>query len=249
MNWYFLSDESEKSLAPFFSKHVLESVMAGVAIVGIFSVVLWSRRPLAEYFVAGQGPKIFFLVFAATLIVYSYINLCCGGGELVRRGYHMINYPTDQPTHEMEIAFFRYGMIEFVLHTIAMLLPFLPLLFLAALGSAVSTAIFAMAVSILFSASLFSRLTGFLIYLLWGRFSTLGYFIARLTMIVFVFATLFIVPAVNPLRLLYQLNHNPDGIGFGYAIYMAAVSVAILVLILLSNALVNRHLKRKNELK
>ena len=68
-------------------------------------------------------------------------------------------------------------------------------------------------------------------------------------MIFFVFATLFIAPAVNPLRLLYLLNHNPDSGGHLFAVYMATVSVAILVLILISNALVNRHRNQKNELK
>ena len=155
MNFYYLTDESEKSLAPFFSKRVLETVMAGVAIVGVFLMVFWSRRPLAELITAGNAPTIFFLVFAATLIVYSYVNLCCGGGELVRRDYHMMNYRTDKPTHEKEIAFYRYGLIEFFLHTIVLLLPFLPLLSLAAFNSAVSMTPFIMAVSVLFTLSEF----------------------------------------------------------------------------------------------
>lgn len=244
MNFYYLTDESEKSLAPFFSKHVLETVMAGVAIVGVFLVVFWSRRPLAELMAAGDRPMIFFLIFAATLIVYSYVNLCCGGGELVRRGYHMMIYRTDKPTHEKEIAFYRYGLIEFFFHTIVLLLPFLPLLSLAAFNSAVSMTPFIMAVSVLFTTSLFCRLTGFLVYLFWGRSSTLGYFTARVIMIFFVFATLFFAPAVNPLRLLYRLNQNPDSSSYLFAIYIAAVSFAILVLILVSNALVSRHINK-----
>lgn len=246
MNFYFLTDESEKSLAPFFSKRVLETVMAGVAIVGIFLMIFWSRRPLADFIAAGEGPRLFFLAFAATLIVYSYVNLCCGGGELVRRGFHMINYGIDKPTHEIEIAFYRYGLIAFFLHTVALLLPFLPLLALAAFSSAVSMATFAMALPILLTASLVCRLAGFLVYLFWGRSSTLGYFVARLVMILFFFATLFLVPAVNPLRLLYLLNRNPAGIGSGYAIYIMAVSFAILVLILVSNALVKRHMNNES---
>ena len=86
MNVYFLTDESEKSLAPFFSKRVLETVMAGVVMVAIILIIFWSRRPPAELFAAGHRPTTFFIVFAATLLVYSYVNLCCGGGELVRRG-------------------------------------------------------------------------------------------------------------------------------------------------------------------
>ena len=111
MKFYFLTDESEKSLAPFFSKRVLETVMVSVAIVGAFLIVFWSRRPPAEFIASGNEPKIFFFVFAATLIVNSYVNLCCGSGEMVRKGYHMINYPTDTPTYEMDIDFYRYGLV------------------------------------------------------------------------------------------------------------------------------------------
>jgi len=244
MKFYYLTDESEKSLAPFFSKRVLETVMAGVAIVGVFMVVFWSRRPLAELIAAGDTPRIFFLIFAATLIVYSYVNLCCGGGELVRRGDYMMNYRSDKPTHEQEIAFYRYGLIEFMLHTIVLLLPFLPLLSLAAFSSAVSMTTFVMAVAVLFATSLLCRLAGFLVYLLWGRSSTLGYFAARGLMIFFVLATLFFAPAINPLRQLYRLNQNPDSGGDLFAICIAAVSFAILALILINNALVSRYINK-----
>ena len=151
MKFYFLTDESEKSLAPFFSKRVLETVMVSVVIVGAFLIVFWSRRPLSELIATGNEPRIFFLVFAATLIVNSYVNLCCGGGEIVRKGYHMINYQTDKPTYEMDIDFYRYGLIEFLLHTLLLLLPFLPFLYLAAFSSAVSMITFIMAVSVLYT--------------------------------------------------------------------------------------------------
>jgi hypothetical protein len=246
MNYYFLTDESEKSLAPFFSKRVLEAVLAGVIVIGVALIIFWSRRPLSEIIAAGDAPTIFFLIFAATLIVYSYINLCCGGGDLVRQGYLMIHYDTDKPTHEKEIAFYRYGMIEFFLHTLLLLLPFLPLLSLAAFSSAVSMITFIMAVSVLFATSLFCRMSGFLTYLIWGRSSTLGYFCARALMIFYVLATIFFVPAINPLRLLYLLNQSPDSRGYAFAIYMVFVSFAILVLILVSNALVNRHINKSS---
>jgi len=244
MKFYYLTDESEKSLAPFFSKRVLETVWAAVAIVGVFAMVFWSRQPLAELIAAGNTPTIFFLVCAATLIVYCYVNLCCGGGEMVRRGYYMMNYRTDKPTHEMEIAFYRYGLIEFILHTIVLLLPFLPLLSLAAVSSAVSMITFIKAVSILFAASLLCRLSGFLVYLFWGRSSTLGYFAARGLMILFVLATLFFAPVINPLRQLYLLNQNPDSGSDLFAIYTAFVSFAIMMLILVNNVLVSRYINK-----
>lgn len=246
MKFYFLTDESEKSLAPFFSKRVLENLMVSVAIVGALLIVFWSRRPLAELFVTGNEPKIFFLVFAATLIVNAYVNLCCGGGEMVRKGYHMINYPTDAPTYEMEIDFYRYGLVEFLLHTLLLLLPFLPLLALAAFGPAVSMITFIMAVGVLYTTSLFCRMSGFLVYLSWGRASALGYFAARTLMIFFVFATIFFAPAVNPLQILYRLNRSPDSSGDSFAIYLAVVLFATLVLILVNNALVRRHINESS---
>ena len=242
MKFYFLTDESEKSLAPFFSKHVLEAVMVSVVIVGVFLIIFWSRRPLAELIATGNEPTIFFLVFAATLIVNSYVNLCCGGGELVRKGYHMIHYQTGKPTYEMDLDFYRYGLIEFLLHTLILLLPFLPLLSLAAFSPAVSMLTFIMAVCVLYTTSLFCRMSGFLVYLSWGRSSTLGYFAARALMILFVFATIFIAPIINPLQLLYRLNQSPDSNSYPFAIYTAVVLFVILILIVVNNALVRRHI-------
>ena len=246
MNFYFLTDDSEKSLAPFFSKRVLETVMAGVVIVSAFLIVFWPRRPLAELIATGNEPTIFFLIFAATLIINSYVNLCCGGGEMVRKGYHMINYQTDKPTYEMDIDFYRYGLIEFLLHTLLLLLPFLPLLALAAFGPAVSMITFIMAVAVLYTTSLFCRMSGFVVYLSWGRASTLGYFAARALMIFFVFATIFFAPAVNPLQILYRLQQSPNSSGDPFAIYLAVVLFAILILILINNALVRRHINESS---
>ena len=246
MKFYFLTDESEKSLAPFFSKRVLETILVSVVIVGAFLIVFWSRRPLAELIASGNEPKIFFLVFAATLIVNAYVNLCCGGGEMVRKGYHMINYQTDKPTYEMDIDFYRYGLIEFLLHTLLLLLPFLPLLALAAFGPAVSMITFIMAVAVLYTTSLFCRMSGFVVYLSWGRASTLGYFAARALMIFFVFATIFLAPAVNPLQILYRLQQSPNSSGDPFAIYLAVVLFAILILILINNALVRRHINESS---
>ena len=244
MKFYYLTDESEKSLAPFFSKRVLETVMASAVIVGALLIVFWPRRPPAELIATGNEPTIFFVIFAATLIVNSYVNLSCGGGEIVRKGYHMINYQTDKPTYEMEIEFYRYGLVEFLLHTVLLLLPFLPLLSLAAFSPAVSGITFVMAVTILYTTSLFCRMSGFVVYLTWGRASTLGYFTARALMIFFVFLTILFAPAINPLQLLYRLNQSPRSMGYPFAIYLAVVLFAILTLIMVSNALVRRHINK-----
>ncbi len=247
MRLYYLTDESEKSLAPFFSERVLAAVMFGVGVVGVFLIVFWPRRPLSDAIAAHQGPTVFFLTAAATLILHSYVNLCCGAGDMVRKGYHIIHYQTDKPTYEKEIDFYRYGLVEFLWHALILLLPFLPLLSLAAFISSGALLTFIMAVCVLYTASLLCRLSGFFVYLIRGRASTLGYFAARSMMIFFVFITLIFAPAVNPLHVLYLLHQDAAGIGGSFAVYLAAVMSAVLVLIRVNGALVRRHINKEEQ--
>ena len=246
MKYYFLTDESEKSLAPFFSQRVLSASLTGVVIVGIFLLVFWPRQPLSDIMVTGSEPAVFFLVFAAALVVNAYINLCCGAGDMVRKGYYIINYDTDQPTHEIRLGFYRYGLIEYLLHALVLLQLFMPLLALAAFIAAVSWTVFLMAVAILYSAALFCRLFGFMVYLFRGRSGTLGYLTARAAMIFFVFITAIFAPRINPLSLLYLLNQSNGGIAYRFGFYVAVVALAIIILILIDGALVRRRIN-KNE--
>jgi hypothetical protein len=244
MKYYYLTDDSEKSLAPFFSKMVLSASFLSTVIIVVLMFVFWPRQPLSGFMIAERIPHTFFLIFGATLIVYSYVNLCCGCGDMIQHGYHIIKYPTDKSTFEKEIAFFHYGLIEFLLHTLILLLPFVPLLILPAAISAVSLITFIKAVFILFTASLICRLFGFMVYLFWGRLSTLGYFVARAIMILFIFGTIFFAPFVNPLRLLYLLNQRPNGIGFAFVFYMVIVLLAILCLSITNHILVRRNINK-----
>jgi hypothetical protein len=161
---------------------------------------------------------------------------------MIQRGYHTIKYPTDKSTFEKEIGFFQYGLVEFLLHTLILLLPFVPLLILPAAISAVSLITFLKAVFILYTASLICRMIGFMVYLIWGRLSTLGYFMARAIMFLFMFGTIFFAPFINPLRRLYLLNQRPDDVGF--AAYMGIVMLAILCLVITNHILVRRNIAR-----
>ena len=176
MKYYYLTDDSEKSLAPFFSKMVLSASFISVVGVSVLLLIFWPHQPLSNFIIIDKIPLVFFLIFSATLIIYSYVNLCCGCGDMIQKGYFTVKYRTDKSTFEKEIEFFRYGLIEFLLHTLILLLPFLPLLILAASISAVGFMTFIKAVSILYSASLLCRMFGFMVYLFWGRSSTIGYF-------------------------------------------------------------------------
>jgi uncharacterized membrane protein len=210
-------------------------------------LIVWPRQPLSDFILADKIPRAYFLIFSVTLIIYSYINLCCGCGDMIQRGYHIIKYPTDKSTYEKEIEFFRYGLVEFILHTVVLLLPFLPLMILAASVSAVAFMPFMKAVTILFTVSLLCRMFGFIVYLFWGRLSTIGYLVARAFMIVFIFGTFIFAPFINPIRHLYLLNDRPTVIGLPFALYMMIVIFAILLLIGVNHRLVRRTNVRVNE--
>jgi len=245
MKYYYLTDDSEKSLAPFFSKMVLSASFVSVVGVSVLLLIFWPHQPLSNFIILDKIPLVFFLTFSATLIIYSYVNLCCGCGDMIQKGYFIIKYRTDISTFEKEIEFFRYGLIEFLLHTLILLLPFLPLLILAASISAADFITFIMAVFILYSAALLCRMFGFMLYLFWGRSSTVGYFLARAFMIVFIFGTLIFTPLMNPIQYLYLLNESPTAIGLTFVLYMMAVIFAILVLIAANHILVGRHINKE----
>ena len=104
MKYYYLTDESEKSLAPFFSKMVLSASLACIVIVGLSVLIFWPRQPLGGYIIADKVPYVFFLIFGATLIVSCYLSICCGRGEAISRHYFIL-YQSDVPTFEKEIDF------------------------------------------------------------------------------------------------------------------------------------------------
>jgi hypothetical protein len=245
VKYHYLTDDSEKSLAPFFSKAVLSACFISVVIICISLILCWPRQPLSGFVGENKIPMVFFVIFSATLIVNSYINLCCGCGEFIRRGFYIIKYPNDMATFEKENDFFTYGLIAFLLHSQIMLLLFLPLLILAASISAVSFFPFLEAFSILYFAALLCRMFGFMVYLIWGRTSTVGYFVARIFMIFFIFGTFFFAPFLNPLEILYLLNKSTADTGLPFALYMMTVSFAILLLIAANHFLVRRHQREK----
>ena len=98
MKYHYLTDNSEKSLAPFFSKMVLSASFVGAVIVSALVLLFWPRNPISDFIISDKVPLFFFLIFGATLIIYCYVNLCCGCGEMIRRGYHIIKYRTDLST-------------------------------------------------------------------------------------------------------------------------------------------------------
>jgi hypothetical protein len=250
MQWDYLYDESEKTLAPFFSKSILSYHFRCIIIAGLVLLVLWPRQPFYHFLVASNAPLIFFQVFVAATILCSYLSLRCGKGEMVLRDYFS-EYYEELPCYEKERNFFTYGLVGFLLHTTILVVPFIPILIIATAVSWVPFALFAKAVIVLYASALLCRTTGFVLYLIGGRLSYSGYFIARVFIIFYLFATALFYSRINPLHILYRLNKGvkpaQSSLDSAFGYYMAATGIALCILIFISHVLILRYNNRLKE--
>jgi hypothetical protein len=194
-------------------------------------------------------PLIFLGIFVAGLLMNSYVNLCCGRGEMSRddflsgiEGKHVI------PLEE-EHEFFSHGLVQSLLHTLFLLMLMLPLLIVSAAISGISLQVFAKALSVLFTTAFLCRMFGFLMYLWCRNWSTVGYLLTRVFFIVFIFVTGFVPGFPNPILLIYSF-HSGEQILIrvpmsAYSLYMIIVTAAILLLTLSNTALLRRNIHRE----
>jgi len=244
MKFDYLTDNSEKSLAPFFSAKMLVVTFNSIWILGLILIILWPRRALFLFVMGHRIPLSFFVVFAVALLVNSYVNLRCGRGEIFQHRLSSRLAMENIVTFEEMRDFFSYSFVAFLLHTLFLLLFLLPLLIVSAAISAVTPVVLIKALSIIFTASLSCRMFGFLVFLLWGRWRFVGYLTTRIFYIFFIFATGAFAGYVNPVLLhaFYggQASFAPLSAN-AYSIYMIVVTSAILLL-----AAANQRMVRRN---
>ena len=249
MKFDYLTDESEKTLAPFFSPTMLTAAFHSVWVVAGMLVLFWPRQPLYRFIETGKGPLVFFMVFAAALISTAYISLMCGRGEIIKPD-SFSEYRKEVIVHEKERNFFLYGLVSFLSHTLFLMVPILPVFIISASISGITTGVFLNALWIVYTASLFCRLFAFLMYLFWGRYRMEGYLLSRLFIVLYLLATTIFLPALSPIRFLYTFNFEMDsGIDYlqigSYSFYMLSLGLAMLSLIFLCHMLIKRHIKRE----
>lgn len=248
MDFDYLTDDSEKSLAPFFLPRILFASYGVVFMVGVLSLLVWPRHSSLYLISVNRIPNHFFLTAAVSLIFYTYVNLHCGRGDLVKRTYLGRLQREERPL-EKERSFLTYGMIEFFVHSFFLLFPFLPLLILSASISGISLTDMTGALLILFSASLLCRMFGFTTYMIWGWWNVAGYLMGLILSIYFLFVSAMFTPEINPILLLYRLNTSLGESPFlsmkVYSEYMSVILPAILFFILLNFLLVYRHRRKE----
>ena len=248
MKFDYFTDDSEKSLAPFFSPIITSATLYSVVIVGGLFLVFWPWQNLVSFMDQQKGPLLFAVVFSATCLINAYVNLRCGRGEMGKSAQFTGEFGKKVITFEEERDFLQYGLIGFCLHTLFLLAPLLPFLILATSVSGLVLTAFAKACSVVFTASLLCRLFGFLMYLCWGRSNLLGYLLARIFLIVFIVLTAFWVPGINPFFIIYELNRSLQSLGVSatssYVLYMVMVTSAMAVLAIVDWILVRSRITR-----
>lgn len=250
MKFDYLTDESEKSLTPFFSPPVMSAIFTSIVIVGGLLLIFWPRN-FASFISQNKTPLVFAVVFVVTLIILSYINIRCGRGEMMKFKFFFHEYPALEKivVFEKENNFLLYGLIGFLLHILFLLFPVLPLLMLSTSVSGVSLFVFVKACSVVFTTSLLCRLFGFIAHIFWGRTGYIGYLLTRIFLGVFFLGTLVLAPAINPLLVLYELNNSLSQIEVSlkssYSLYIITVSLTIGVFVAISQFLVRHHIHKE----
>ena len=252
MKFDYVTDDSQKSLAPFFSARMLSITFNMVWMLALILLIWTPRKDLDSYVSGHVVPLNFLVTFAVTLLMGTYVNLRSGRGEIFESPILVRPERGRLVTFEEERAFFSYGLWEFFLHTLFLLMILLPLLLVAAAISAISPRGLLEAVSIIFTASLLCRLFGFLMFLSWKNRPRIGYYLSRLFFLFFIFATGLFAPYANPILMLYSL-YKGRGIftPFSmdpYLFHMLIMTISILILTLANHLMVGHNkLKEKSD--
>ncbi|MBW2060908.1 MAG: hypothetical protein JRI95_05015 [Deltaproteobacteria bacterium] len=250
MKFDYLTNDTEKSLAPFFSPLMLSVSFNSIWILGLILLIFWPTKDLFTYFQGHKIPLNFLGVFVAALLINSYLGLRCGRGEMFAKDYFSRLGYEGVITLEEEHNFFSYGLAAFILHSIFLLLIVLPLLIVSAAVSGISMSVFFKVLTVLFTASLLCRLFAFLMYLVFGKWSFLGYLLSRGFLIFFLFVTAVFASFINPVFLIYAFYQGqellPRSSINAYGYYMMIVTCVILLLTL-ANQVMIRHNKAKRK--
>lgn len=253
MRFEYITDSTEKNLVPWVSLDILSKLFyQGLAAALIFLFLFWPKMPLAEWIRQQEIPLCFFWIFGLCLLMNAHLNLRCGLGEFTPiKETPWIEYQKNV-TYEEERPFATYGLIGFILHTVLLLLPLLPLLLMAAGLSVIEPGIVLRALAMILLFSLVCRLFGFWIYLWRGRKGPAAYFSTRLFFMLLFGATVIFKEKGNALVLLYALNKGETVLirpGLtAYALQMFGAAVLALAFSGMIQWIITRRQKTMKEL-
>ena len=250
MKWVSIWGESERDLAPIFSSSMVSMTMGCLWVMGLILALTWPFRFLFQYLEGFRIPQTFLSTFVGGLIMISYLNLRCALGEIIPQSIFARVEREGVTTFEEERDYLAYEFPRSLLQTLIFHLLVLPFLILGAAISGISYQDFFRGLGILFTASLLCRQAAFSLLLILGRWRVSGYVGARLFYIIFLLATAFLVPILNPILLLVNLHYG-EGVPIGPVIpslfpYFLVVLSAILIFSLMNQWIIRRNNRQRS---
>ncbi len=82
MKFDYSTNDTQKSLAPFFSTKMLSITFSGLWILCLILFICWPTKDLHFYVSGPEMPLSFLVIFGVTLLLNAYVNLRCGHGEI-----------------------------------------------------------------------------------------------------------------------------------------------------------------------
>lgn len=233
------------SLDPLFSPAVAGIVSNSIWVLTLLLLVFWPQKELYRYLLKIDIPLSFLVVCEVLLLGKGYFNLAFGAGDMLADEAKYYFEPTHLVTYEELYPFLSYGLPKFVLQIGLFFIPFLPFVFISALISQVSWAGVFKCLFVIFSFALFCRLLGFAAYLKWQK-QLRSHYLTRSLLIVFLVSTLYYVPWINPIFVLYRLYFNAADLVTtsvnAYTIYLGFIFAGTLIFIAINHVLV-RHIR------
>lgn len=251
MKFDYSTNDTQKSLAPFFSTKMLSITFSGLWILCLILFICWPTKDLHFYVSGPEMPLSFLVIFGVTLLLNAYVNLRCGHGEIFIASIPGRPKRDKLATFEEERDFFSYGLIEFIFHTLFLLVILLPILLVSASLSEITPWVLLKSLSIIFVASLLCRMFGFLMFVAWKAHPMIGYQSTRLFFLVFIFGTAVFAPFTNSFLMINALYKGQETISLfslnAYSLHMLIITLAIAFLTLVNQLMVRHNrFKRKS---
>ena len=248
MRFDYMTRDHEGSLAPPFSPRMLSIVSLCLMLLGSILLLSLPRKELFQFMGDNKIPFVFLIVIESALVIFSFINLRIGGGEIIPKDRTSRLMREGIRTYEETGYFLSHGLPVSLLHLLFLIMLLLPLFIVSGAFSEISLNMLLKALSIFVTTILLCRMLAFMLCLIFGRFSPVGYILSRGFFIFFIFATLAFAPFVNPLMIVYGLFMDKAIFSStrisAFSLYMILVPAAIILLILVNQLLVrhyNRH--------
>lgn len=232
------------------SRYVFQASFYTTLAIGAVMAAAWPWQGFVAFMQTRRIPFTFLVVASGLLIMHTYLHSRIGRAEIAVEHYftrdiiHQHHLP-----NEIHEAFWRYGFPRALVQILGMLLPVLPFLLLAMVVSGFSLITLSKALAVILTASLFCRLSGFLVYQFCGNNSLLGYFVLRVWLAGAIYASGFLNFSLNPLGVLYNLESEAELskplFMQAWTLYMGIAVLGIIALALLCEWR-GRHLRWKN---